>query len=77
MDFGAKRKTPLSECPTQASPELPLCGRESFFERLHGVGVLLLGLGPGADIPEAQVLQGTVNRIVRDRDAKLLVEPRD
>src|SRR5271163_4607363 len=67
----------LSECRAQASGGLPPRGRESFFERLHGIGVLPVGLGSGADMREAQVLQGTVDRIVRDRDAKLLVEPHD
>ncbi len=52
-------------------------GRESFFERRYELGVLLVGLGLGADLPAAQVLQGTVDRIVRDRDAKLLAQPHD
>ena len=36
----------------------------------HGVGVLLVGLGPGADMGEAQVLQVTVDGVVADREAK-------
>ena len=42
---------------------------------MRGLGIV--GLGPGADMRKAQVLQGKVDRIVRDRDAKLLVEPHD
>jgi hypothetical protein len=48
-------------------------GWESFFERLHGVGILLVGLGPGAHVREAH-LQSPINRIVRDREAELLVQ---
>src|SRR6266540_4372702 len=66
-----------SVCRAQASGGSLPRGRESFFECLHDVGVLLVGLGPGAHMGEAQVLQGTVDRIVGDRDAKLLVEPHD
>ena len=33
--------------------------------------------GPGTDMREAQVLQAAIDRIVRDRDAELLVEPHD
>src|ERR671936_2917871 len=69
--------TPLSVCRAQASPGLPPRGRESFFERLHGVCILLVGLGPGAHMREAQVLQGAVDRVVGNRDAKLLVEAHD
>lgn len=66
----ARRPTPsgypLLQCRAQASPGLPRRGQDSFFERLHGIGVLLVGLGPGADMREVQVLQGTLDRIVRD-----------
>ena len=53
-----------SMCRAQASGGSLPRGRESFFECLHDVGVLLVGLGPGAHMGEAQVLQGTVDRIV-------------
>ena len=49
----------------------------SFFERRDGVGVLLVGLRAGAHMREAQVLQGAIDRVVRHREPKLLVEPHD
>src|SRR6185503_5307297 len=49
----------------------------TFFERLHGLRVLLVGLGPGTHMREAQPFQSTVDRVVGDRDAELLVQPHD
>src|SRR6185312_16839031 len=69
--------TPLSQSLAQVSRGPLPGGRESFFERLHSFGILLVGPGPGAHMREAQVLQGPVDGIVRDREAEFLVEPHD
>ena len=49
----------------------------TFFERLHGFGVLLVGLRSGAHMREAQVLENSIDRVVRHREPKLLVQPHD
>jgi hypothetical protein len=68
--------TPLSVYQARVSRGHPPRGRGSF-ECLHGLSILLVGPGPGADMREAQALQAAIDRIVRDRDAELLVEPHD
>jgi hypothetical protein len=45
--------TPLWVCQAQASSGPPPHGWESFFERLHGVGILPVGLRSGAQMREA------------------------
>ena len=44
---------------------LPQRGRQSFFERLHGVRILFVGLRPRAHMREAQVLQGAIDGVIR------------
>src|SRR5262249_35045269 len=39
--------------------------------------ILLISLGPGAHMREAQVLEGAIDRIVRHRESKLLIQPHD
>src|SRR4029077_6056753 len=46
----------------------------TFFERRDGVWILLVGLRAGAHVREAQVLQGAIDRVVRHRQRKLLIE---
>src|SRR5271155_1007009 len=41
------------------------------------IGILLVGPGPGAEMCEAEVFQSTIDRIVRHRDAELLMQPHD
>jgi hypothetical protein len=48
-----------------------------FFERLDGVGILFVGLWTGAHMRETQVLQSAIDRVVRHRERKLLVQPHD
>src|SRR5262249_58329210 len=69
--------TLLPVCLARASRGLPPCVLESFFERLHGLGVLLVGLRTGAEMREAQVFEGTIDGVIRYRDAELLVQPHD
>ena len=49
----------------------------SFFERLHGVRDPACRLSGRAHMREAQVLQGAVDGVVRNRQPKLLVQPHD
>src|SRR5262249_37964007 len=42
-----------------------------------GLGILLVGLGPGAHMREAQGLEGAIDRIVRYREPELLIQPHD
>src|SRR5258706_15001372 len=60
-----------------ASRGFPPHARRSFFECLHGLGTLLVSLGPGAHMREAQVLEGAIDRIVRYREPDLLMQPHD
>src|SRR5215211_1682349 len=69
--------TLLSVCPGRAPRGLPPRARRSFFERLHGLGILLVGLRPRTHMREAQLLQGAVDRIVGYRDAELLMQLHD
>src|SRR5215831_7652056 len=69
---------PLQVCRVRAAHGFPPHARRSFFERVHGLGILFISLGPGAHMREAQVLEGAIDRIVRhesrvptDREAKL------
>src|SRR5262244_269443 len=55
----------------------PPGGRRSFFKSLHRLGILLVGPRPGAHMRKAQVLQGAVDRVVRYREPKLLMQPHD
>src|SRR5215471_7129945 len=64
-------------CRVQASPGFPPHARRSFFERVHGLGILLISLGPGAHMREAQFLESAIDRIVRHRESELLVQPHD
>src|SRR5215831_2630765 len=48
-----------------------------FFERVHGLGILLISLGPGAHMREAQLLEGAIDRIVRHRESELLIQSHD
>jgi hypothetical protein len=50
---------------------------EKFFKSLHRFGILLVGPRPGAHMREAQVLQGTIDGVVRHRDPELLMQPHD
>src|SRR5262249_5914356 len=51
--------------------------RRSFFERVHGLSILLVGLRPGAHMREAQLLEGAIDRVVRHRESELLIQPCD
>src|SRR5262249_16965654 len=42
-----------------------------------GLGILLVSLGPGAHMREAQVLEGAIDRIVRYREPELLMQSHD
>src|SRR2546421_8458004 len=64
-------------CRVQASRGFPPHARRSFFERVHGLSILLVGLRPGANMREAQLLEGAIDRIVRHRESELLVQPHD
>src|SRR5262245_51102708 len=64
-------------CRVQASRGFPPHARRSFFERVHGLGILLMSLGPGAHMREAQVLEGAIDCIVRHRESELLIQPHD
>ena len=64
----------LHRCTRRELGGLPPRGRQSFFERLHGARILLVGFRPRADTREAQVLQGAVDGVVRHREAELLVQ---
>src|SRR5262249_51167071 len=68
---------PLPVCRGRASRGFPPHARRSFFERVHGIGILLISLGPGAHMPEAQVLEGALDRIARHRKPELLIQPHD
>src|SRR5262245_64890841 len=50
-------RSPLTMCRVQASPGFPPHARRSFFERVHGLSILLVGLRPGAHMREAQFLE--------------------
>src|SRR5437868_13479508 len=64
-------------CRVQASRGFSPHARRSFFERIHGLSILLVGLGPGAHMREAQGLEGAIDRIVRYREPELLMQPHD
>src|SRR4030095_9190937 len=64
-------------CRVQASRGFPPHARRSFFERVHGLSILLVGLGPSAHMREAQLLEGAIDRIVRDCEPELLIQPHD
>src|SRR2546425_12019835 len=64
-------------CRVQASRGFPPHARRSFFERVHGLSILLVGLRPGAHMREAQLLEGAIDRIVRHRESELLIQPHD
>src|SRR5262249_728474 len=51
---------PLPLCRVRASRGFPPHARRSFFERVYGFGILLVSLGPGAHMREAQVLEGAM-----------------
>src|SRR5262249_1891769 len=70
---------PLPMCRLQASRGFPPHARRSFFERVHGLSILLVGLiiRPGAHMREAQLLEGAIDRVVRHRESELLIQPRD
>ena len=65
----------MDVCPARAWRGLPPRVRQSFFERLHGIRILLVGLRPRTHMRESQVLQGAIDRVVRYRDAELFVQP--
>src|SRR5262249_44425819 len=50
------RLLPVSR--VRAAHGFPPHARRSFFERVHGVGILPVSLGPGAHMREAQGLEG-------------------
>src|SRR6516162_6308854 len=64
-------------CRVQASRGFPPHARRSFFERVHGLSILLVGLRPGAHMREAQLLEGAIDRIVRHRESELLIQQHD
>src|SRR5215469_8008751 len=59
---------PRPVCRVRAAHGFPPHARRSFFERVHGLGILLVSLGPGAHMREAQGLEGAIDRIVRYRE---------
>src|SRR5262249_47616018 len=67
----------LPVCRVRAAHGFPPHARRSFFERVHGLGILLVSLGPGAHMREAQGLEGAIDRIVRYREPELLMQPHD
>src|SRR5260221_10268456 len=67
----------LPVCRVRAAHGFPPHARRSFFERVHGLGILPVSLGPGAHMREAQGLEGTIDRIVRYREPELLMQPHD
>src|SRR5215813_10366153 len=71
----ASETRPLPMCRVQASRGFPPHARRSFFERVHGLSILLVGLRPGAHMREAQLLEGAIDRIVRHRESELLIQP--
>src|SRR5262249_2225049 len=48
-----------------------------FYERVHGLSILFISLGPGAHMREAQVLEDAIDRIVRHWEPELLMQPHD
>ena len=64
-------------CRVRAAHGFPPHARRSFFERVHGLGILPVSLGPGAHMREAQGLEGAIDRIVRYREPELLMQPHD
>jgi hypothetical protein len=69
--------TPLSVCPVAALPGFAPSGQESFFECVDVIWVLLVGLRPGAQMCEAQVLERAIDRVVGNRDAELFMQSHD
>src|SRR5215470_15520113 len=51
---------PLPVCRVRAARGFPPHARRSFFERVDGLGILLISLGPGAHMREAQGLEGAI-----------------
>src|SRR6266576_187371 len=64
-------------CRVQASRGFPPHARRSFFERVHGLSILLVGLRPGAHMREAQCLKSAIDHVVRHRESELLIQPHD
>src|SRR5262249_2586088 len=67
----------LPVCRGRAAHGFPPHARRSFFERVHGLGIVPVSLGPGAHMREAQGLEGAIDRIVRYREPELLMQPHD
>ena len=61
---------PLPVCRVRAARGFSPHARRSFFERVHGLGILLISLGPGAHMREAQVLEGAIDCVVRQYAAR-------
>src|SRR5262249_9430822 len=63
----------LPVCRVRASHGFPPHARRSFFERVHGLGTLLVSLGPCAHMRKAKVLEAAIDRIVRHREPDPLI----
>src|SRR5262249_9739505 len=55
----------LTVCRVRAARGFPPHTRRSFFECLHGLGILLVCLGPSAHRREAHLLEGAIYCVTR------------
>src|SRR5262249_5136602 len=68
---------PLTVCRVRAARGFPPHARRSFFERVHGLCILLISLGPGAHMREAQVLNDAIDLILRPQKPEPLIQPHE
>src|SRR4029077_18399984 len=66
---------PLTVCRGRVPRGFPPHARGSFFECLHGLGILFVCLGAGAHMREAPLLEGAIDCVVRHREPELLIQP--
>jgi len=68
---------PLTVWRVRAARGFEAHAQRSFFERGHGLGILLVSQGPSAHMREAQLLEGAIDCVVRHREPELLIQPHD